>query len=236
VDFGSASAASFAVNSDTSVSAITPLTSAGTVDVTVTTAGGPNATSSVDQFTFVAAPTITGLSPSSGPINGGNTVTITGTNFTYVTAVNFGDMPGGLTVDNDTTITAYVPGEGNPDSVSVSVTSPGGTSQPSAASRYNYVRVVPFVRVAPTSGPVGTAVTATGSWFLPGEAVNVSYKTGLLSPASVLICTATADSSGSFTCSGSLPSGSTAGALGAHKIKAKGTSSLYKATTSFTLT
>jgi len=51
--------------------------------VTVTKpAGGASATSAADLSTLVAAPTITGLSPTSGPFAGGNEATITGTNFT----------------------------------------------------------------------------------------------------------------------------------------------------------
>ena len=96
--------------------------------------------------------------------------------------------------------------------------------------------IVVVAALAANAALAGAAITATDGWFLAGETVSVSYKTGLLSPASVRLCTATADSSGSFTCSGSVPSGSASGALGAHKIKAKWASSLYQATTSFTLT
>ena len=42
---------------------------AGTVDVTVVTAGGTSATSY--QFSYLAAPTVTGVSPTSGPTTGG---------------------------------------------------------------------------------------------------------------------------------------------------------------------
>ncbi len=56
VDFGNAAAASFVVNSDTSITAVAAPAAAGTVDITVTTAGGTSATGAADQFTFVAAP------------------------------------------------------------------------------------------------------------------------------------------------------------------------------------
>ena len=39
---------------------------------------------------YVAAPTVTGISPTSGPSAGGTSVTITGTGFTGATAVDFG--------------------------------------------------------------------------------------------------------------------------------------------------
>jgi hypothetical protein len=64
----------------------------------------------------------------------------------------------------------------------------------------------------------------------------VIYKTGLSSPPSVVLCTATVLSDGTFSCTGQIPSGATAGALGAHKIVAKGATSKAKAETTFTLT
>ena len=110
-----------------------------------------------------------------------------------------------------------------------------------------YVPAPRITSVSPTIGPAsgGTSVTITGTGFTGATAVDfgsapaasfaVNSNTSV-SAVTPVTGTATADSGGSFTCSGSVPSGSTAGALGAHKIKAKETSSLSKATTSFTLT
>ena len=60
--------------------------------MTVTTAGGTTATVPADRFTYVVppVPTVTGVSPTSGPSTGGTTVTVTGTGLTGATAVNFG--------------------------------------------------------------------------------------------------------------------------------------------------
>lgn len=52
VKFGTTKATSFTVNSATSITAISPARSAGTVDVTVTTARGTSASSQADRFTF----------------------------------------------------------------------------------------------------------------------------------------------------------------------------------------
>ena len=52
VKFGSTPATSFAVTSDTSITAASPAESAGTVDVTVTTPGGTSATSPADRYTY----------------------------------------------------------------------------------------------------------------------------------------------------------------------------------------
>ena len=67
VNFGANAATGHSVNSATSITATSPAGSAGTVDVTVTTPGGTSATSSADHFTYVAAPTVTGVSPNAGP-------------------------------------------------------------------------------------------------------------------------------------------------------------------------
>ena len=67
VDFGTTVATGLTVVNDTTITADSPA-GAGTVDVTVVTAGGTSATSPADEFTYnaVAAPTVTGLSPTSG--------------------------------------------------------------------------------------------------------------------------------------------------------------------------
>ncbi|MEO5757115.1 MAG: IPT/TIG domain-containing protein, partial [Mesorhizobium sp.] len=90
VKFGATNATSYTVNSDTQITAVAPAGSAGTVDVTVTATGGTSATSAADQFTYVAAPTVTSTSPTAGPQTGGTTVIITGTNLSGATAVTFG--------------------------------------------------------------------------------------------------------------------------------------------------
>ena len=73
---------------------VTSPSGSGQVDVTVVGPGGTSATSSADQFTYLAAPTVTGISPTSGPEAGGTQCTITGTGFTGATAVNFGGTAG----------------------------------------------------------------------------------------------------------------------------------------------
>ena len=56
VTFGGAPAASFSVNSDNALTAVSPPSSASTVDVTVTTAAGTTAKSAADHFTFEPLP------------------------------------------------------------------------------------------------------------------------------------------------------------------------------------
>ena len=75
------------------------------------------------------APTVTALNPTHGLAAGGNSVTITGTNFTGATAVNFGaNAATAFTVVNATTITATAPAGTAGTTVEVTVTTPSGTN------------------------------------------------------------------------------------------------------------
>ena len=88
-----------------------------------------------------SAPTVTSVTPSSGPNAGGNTVTIAGTAFTGATSVTFGGTTSpSFTVVNDTTITAVVP-SGAPGTASVLVTTTVGTN--SANTLYTYMVPTP---------------------------------------------------------------------------------------------
>jgi IPT/TIG domain len=136
--FGGNPAASYSVASDTSITAVTPATAAGTVDVNVTTAGGTSSPYASDQFTFVAAPVVSSVQPNSGPIGGGLAVTISGAHLAGASAVSFGGTPAGFTVNSDTSITAVSPATDATDTVHVTVTSPGGTSATAAADQFTY--------------------------------------------------------------------------------------------------
>jgi virginiamycin B lyase len=88
---------------------------------------------------------------------------------------------------------------------------------------------------SPTSGAPKSHVTVAGAGFTAGETVTTTYLTGLKKPTSVKICTTTATSTGTFSCSGGL-AGKESGAEGIHTIKAVGTTSRLDVTTGFTLT
>jgi hypothetical protein len=178
VRFGSTAATSFTVNSGTQVTAVSPAEPGGTVDVTVTNAGGASATSTADQFTFVAAPTVTGVSPNSGPLAGGNWVTVSGTHLAATSSVSIGDTKTGFNVINDESLSVYIPAGESPEAVDITVTSIGGTSARSSADRYTYLAPPPpptVTGVSPNSGTAlgGTTVTITGTGFT--NAVYVSF-------------------------------------------------------------
>ena len=62
------------------------------------------------MFTYASVPTVTGISPASGPSTGGHGLTITGTGFTSVTGIVFGATPATVySVLNATTIGVLAP-------------------------------------------------------------------------------------------------------------------------------
>jgi len=83
------------------------------------------------------SPVVTLIEPSIGPTAGGTSVSITGSGFSYATAVRFGSKPAtAMTVVSDTKITATSPaGTGT---VSVTVTNPMGPSAASLLARFMY--------------------------------------------------------------------------------------------------
>ncbi|MFR9751962.1 IPT/TIG domain-containing protein [Nocardia sp. 004] len=165
VTFGITPAPSFTVDSPTQITATAPA-GTGTIGVTVTTTAG---TSGPIGYTYLAAPTILALSPTSGPATGGNNVTITGTNLTGTTSVSFDGTPAAFTVDSATQITATAPaGTGT---VGVTVTTPAGTSN---QVTYTYTTTAPTITaISPPSGPEagGNTVTITGTGFTGTTAV-----------------------------------------------------------------
>jgi hypothetical protein len=81
-------------------------------------------------------PTITGLSPSSGPAGG--SVTITGTGLGSAREVYFGTQPASFVVNEPGQITAVAP-HGQTGTTDVLVVAATGTSQPTGASAFTYV-------------------------------------------------------------------------------------------------
>jgi hypothetical protein len=139
VSFGVTAATNVVIGSGTSITCTSPV-GTGPVDVTVTTPSGTSAIGSADQFTYVAAPTVTGVSPNPSTGAYQKYVTITGTGFTkFAPTVNFisttdsannvTDTYTNLRSYSDTQIIALAPYYVNyPDTWDVIVTSNNGTS------------------------------------------------------------------------------------------------------------
>jgi microcystin-dependent protein len=163
--FGAGSG-TFKVLSDTALLVTTP-PGQGKVSVVVGTPLGWS--SGVVLFTYT--PSITALSPSSGPSTGGTAVTVTGWGLTGTTEVKFGDRAAtNLSVVNDTQLTLRSPsGSG---SVGITAITPNGSSVPAANVQFDYAPQL--FRLAPTVGAAtgGTKVKLSGHNFTDGAVVS----------------------------------------------------------------
>ncbi len=106
VNFGATAAASFTVNSDTSITATTPA-GTGAVDVTVTAPGGTSATSAADLYTYVAPLPQTITFPQPAPAYAGTAVLLSATGGPSSSPVVFSVISGPATASgtNGSTLT-----------------------------------------------------------------------------------------------------------------------------------
>jgi IPT/TIG domain len=140
VSFSSIAAASFVVNSDTQITAVTPVGATGAnLPVIVTTPGGVSAVNTLWTYGAAGAaggPVVSSISPTSGPVAGGTSVILTGTGLTGATRVTVGgNAATGLSVSSDTSMTFTAPA-GAAGAAPVVVTTPAGVS--GAATAFTY--------------------------------------------------------------------------------------------------
>ncbi|WP_255447575.1 IPT/TIG domain-containing protein [Schumannella sp. 10F1B-5-1] len=171
VTLGGTAATGVTVVNDTTITATTPAHAAGAVDVVVTAPGGT--ATLTNGFSFQPGPAITGLTPTSGGVAGGTSVTIIGSNLTGTTAVSFGGTAAaGFTVDSDSQITATTPAHAA-GAVDVQVTTPIAAT--TSAGAFTYLPAAAAASVSPASGPdTGEqAVTITGTGFTGATGVTI---------------------------------------------------------------
>ena len=109
VAFGSTQSTAVTVVSSTRISAMSPTGSSGTVAITVTDPDAQSATLP-SAFTYTSAPSVSSISPNSGPVTGGTTVTILGSGFQSGASVTFGGIAAtSVTLVSSTEIHAVSP-------------------------------------------------------------------------------------------------------------------------------
>jgi len=142
--------------------AIAPAGSGGTVDVAVS--NGIRTVMLPDAYSYVVPPTVTQVTPSTGPAVGGQNATIRGTEFiTGATDVYFGTTPAGtVIVEDPTTATVTTPAV-PAGTVDLTVRTEGGDATLPAA--YTFMLPPEVTSFVPASGRTGTAVTIRGSHF-----------------------------------------------------------------------
>src|SRR5262249_2845627 len=139
-----------------------PAGSPASVDLRVRTRAGTDTLTAA--YTYLPPPTIASLTPVKGKTAGGETISITGTNFLPDgTSVLVGGAPAtSVQVLSSTSLTAVTP-PGSAGPADVVITTSGGTATKSAAFTYFASPVI--TGFAPAQGGAGTVVSISGQNF-----------------------------------------------------------------------
>ena len=160
----------------------TVATTVPTTTVTIVATTVPTTTETTVATTTTALPTVTSISPSTGSLAGGGTITIYGTGFSNdLGGVTFGSIAStSFNVISDTEVTAPAPADATAGTVDVTVITDSGTSSTSIADEYTYsataTTTVPVVSgISPSYGPVSvnTPITITGTGFTGATSVTI---------------------------------------------------------------
>jgi hypothetical protein len=228
VEFGAGKLAkSFTVNSETSITAVSPELPNGTsakVAVIVTTPEGK----SPETDAFVYEPQVTEVRPSGGLPAGGTSVTVTGRGFKakalpgeaehgfWVEDVFFGANPVLVNPAGESpfgeTLSATAPaGTGTVD---VTVRTQGGTSPITPADKFTYEEAPTVTKVEPSSGSAGggTSVTITGTNFVGAGGVKfgANFATSFTVNSSTSITAVASAGTGTVDVTVTTPSGTSA--------------------------
>jgi hypothetical protein len=174
VYFGATAASDVTVDSENQITATAPPGS-GTVKVTVENMYGWSLPDAAARYRYIGEahpPSISGLSPTSGPAEGGTNVTIGGADFTEVTSVTFGGEEATNVEANDagTQITCSTPAH-TQGVVDVTVTTAAGLD--TAAGAFAYAAVPLVTRYDQTD----IHIVKSGTWtdYASTSAYNGSY-------------------------------------------------------------
>jgi plastocyanin len=183
VKFGGTSATNVSVT-PTSISATTPAHAAGKVDVVVTNGDAQSATLAQSYTYTLPPPTISNISPATGPTSGGTPITITGTLFQSGATVKIGALLAtDVTVVSATSITARTPLGPATEQLSsdVVVTNPDSTKATATGAFTWTVPPLAVISVTPNSalpsGATGagpTVATIFGNGFTTALASSVT--------------------------------------------------------------
>ncbi len=165
ITFDGSSATAVTFVSANSITCATPAHAAGSVNVVVTNPDTQSGTL-FGGFTYTStapAPKVTNVSPPSGPVTGGTSVTVTGANFVNGAAIYFaGTAATGVSFLSSTSLACTTPAHGagaadvavtNPDAQSGIL--PGGFTYEASPCKLS------CTAKAPSSGQAGTAVAFT---------------------------------------------------------------------------
>lgn len=168
VRFGNVFGTNLSVVNDYQLTIVSPPNPAGTVAVYVINpvySAGSSDANTVFRYE-IPVPRLTGVSPESGPVDGGTVVTLTGSGFTGTRKVLFGEKPGtGLTVIDDSRLTVISP-PSRPGSFPISISNAygeGGSLGPTTLFRFEFpAHTLTSATPSNTTGPEDTGRNGTG--------------------------------------------------------------------------
>ncbi len=174
--------APISVWSDGQISGTIPGVSSGPLQIVIQRAASGGGIQNSSPFAFeVTLPSVTAVNPASGPI--GAAFTLTGYSFGSFAGANTRVLLGGATtpisVWNDSTITATVPGGLTPGAYELVVerrTSDGGLAQSNTV--YFQVAALSVSVLNPSTGPIGVPFTISGAGFGAYAGVNTQVLFG----------------------------------------------------------
>lgn len=214
--FGGAQCIAPIVSSSTSLTCTTPSFPAGTANVVITNPDGQMSSPSI--FTYMPMPLVNSVAPSSGPVSGGTTITMTGTGFVSILDVKIDSFVcTNLVVVSSTQLTCIAPTH-VAGSASVTITSTDGQSSTTPnAFMYNAPPVITSLNR--NSGPLtgGLPITINGAGFMPGATVDIggaSCTSVTVTNSNTLSCVTSSHSAGPKSLTVTNPDSQTASLAG----------------------
>jgi autotransporter passenger strand-loop-strand repeat protein len=170
VSWSSSNQAAATINS----SGVAMTLTAGTTTITAT----DNGVSGSTTLTVAAqpAPSISSISPATGPATGGTSVTINGANFVGVTGVSFGGVAASFVVVSATKVTATAPAGTAGQAVDITVTSAAGTSAKTVADKFTYAAAAPKITTQPSNKTVTVGQSATFHVVASGSGLSYQWQ------------------------------------------------------------
>jgi len=161
VTIGGARASRVRVRSARVLTAVTPKHAAGPAMVSVSTKFGTSKASKAAAYRYVNPPRLTAMSAHSGPVTGGQRITISGRNLSYLRTVDFGRLAAKVLPHSTSTRLLVDTPASWAGSVRVIVTTAGGNTPVTAADKFAFKNPAPVT--SSTLTPASGAAVATGA-------------------------------------------------------------------------
>lgn len=196
VALGSNSCTSVSLVNSTRLTCRTPASAVGTANLMVS---GQGLTLTLPAaYEYVAAPTLTSVTPLGGPITGNTLLTLTGTGFRSGATVKLGSETCGFpTLLSTTSLRCISPSVSSAQAVTLNFRNSDGQASTTSLT-YTYLASPTITAMSPTSTKKegGTSITLTGTGFtsgstllLAGSSLSISTLSSTLTPTQLVFTT-----------------------------------------------